>query len=765
MKEYACIGKRLPRIDGIVKATGDAKYTDDLTLPGMLYGKVLRSPLPHARIHHIDTSMAERLAGVKAVITGKDFGGFKRGVLPNTRDEGALASDKVRYIGEGIAAVAAIDEDVAEEALKLIEVEYEDLPAVFDPLEAMKEGAPKVHDHAMKNVSWECHYHFGDVERGFKESDYTREDRFTTGHSLHGFLEPHAVLASYDSSDKLTVWASKQCPYFLWRQLALLLGLSLGKVRVIQPYIGGGFGGKNDSFDLDFCAALLSKKTGRPVKITLSQRDILTAARRRHYMVVDIKTGVKRDGTLVAIHCKAIADGGAYTATGPITMYLAGVMLGVPYRLPNLKFDGLRVFTNKPVAVALRGHGAAHTRFAADLQLNMIAEDLGIDPVEIRLKNALQAGDITSGNIRISTCGLSESIERVTKAVNWKEWKGKKEITGSIARGIGIACHSFVTGERLHGHDYCAAIVKVNEDGTINLLTGATDVGQGSDTVLSMIAAEELGIALDDVHFSMIDSSFTPIDIGSYSSRVTYMAGNAVKLAAADAKKQLLEIAARKLGAGNDDIEFSNRLVFVKDNPEKAMAFRELAKTASIPPESRQIVGHGSYTFPTVGPFNYDTGEGNASEEYSFGTMAAEVKVDIETGQVWHVRSVMAHDCGMALNPMAVEGQLEGAITQGQGQALHEDFIFENCKTLNPTFADYKLPRSLDAPEITGIAVETVTPGGPFGAKEAGEGIIISTPPAIISAIHNAIGVWIKDLPVTPEKILNALKEKRMEEK
>lgn len=761
MKEYSVIGKRLPRIDGMIKATGGAKYAADFSLPGMLHGKILRSPFPHARIVNIDVARAETLPGVGGVITGKDFGGFKRGVLPTTRDESPLAFDKVRYIGEGVAAVVAIDEDIAEEALELIKVEYEELPAVFDPFQAMEDGAPQIHDHVPNNISWECHYHFGDVEKGFKESDYIREDRFSTGRVLHGFLEPHAVLASYDQSGGISIWASKQCPYFLWRHMALIFGLPLGKVRVIQPYVGAGFGGKNDSFDCDFAAALLSKKTGRPVKIVLSQKEILTAGRRRHTMFMDIKTGVKKDGTLVALECKATADGGAYTCTGPITMYLAGVMLGVPYRLPNLKFDGLRVYTNKPVSVALRGHGAAHTRFAADVQLDMIAEDLGIDPVEIRLRNALQPGDVTAGKMHISTCGLTEAIERAAQASNWKERRLRKEAKGNIAKGIGIACHGFVTGERLHPHDYCSAVIKVNEDGTVNLLTGATDVGQGSDTVLSMIAAEELGIALEDVGFSMIDTAFTPIDVGSYSSRVTYMAGNATKLAAADAKRQLQEVASRRLGVSVDDIEFENRKVFIKSDPERSLTFKQLARIASTPPESKQIVGRGSYTFTTVGPFDYETGEGDASEEYSFGAEVSEVEVDIETGQVRHIRSVMAHDCGRALNPMAVEGQCEGSMVQGQGQVLHEDFIIENGKTLNPNFADYKMPRSQDAPEMKGIPVETITPNGPYGAKEAGEGLVISPPPAIVNAIHDAIGVWIKGLPVTPEKILKALKEKK----
>lgn len=761
MAEYSVIGKRLPRVDGVAKATGDAKYAADFALPGMLWCKVLRSPFAHARILNIDTRLAERLPGVRGIVTGKDFGDFERGVLPSTRDETALALDKVRYIGEGVAAVAAIDEDVAEEALDLIKVEYEELPAVFDPFEAMKDGAPKVHDHVKNNMSWECHYHFGNVDKGFKESDYVREDRFSTGRVLHGFLEPHAVLANYEQGGSITVWASKQCPYFLWRHMALILNISLDKVRVIQPFVGAGFGGKNDTFDLDFASALLSKKTGRPVKSVYTQKEVLTNGRRRHQMFMDIKTGAKKDGTLVALQCRAVADGGAYTCTGPITMYLAGVILGVPYRLPNLKFDGLRVYTNKPASVALRGHGAAHTRFAADVQLDMIAEELGIDPVEIRLKNALKPGDVTPGKISVPTCGLVECIDRATETANWKGGRTKREVNGTRVRGMGIACHSFVSGERLHPHDSCSAIIRLNEDGTVNVLTGATDIGQGSDTIMSMIAAEELGITLEDVSLSKIDTAFTPCDVGSYSSRVTYMAGNATKLAAASVKKQLGEIAARRLGVSQDKIEFKDRQVFDRTNPKKSIAFRQLARLASTRPESKTIVGEASYTFPTVEPFNYETGEGNASPEYSFGAEIAEVEVDTETGQVRYVKSVMAHDCGFALNPMAVEGQLEGAIVQGAGSALYEHFIIESGKTLNTTFADYKMTRAKDAPEIHAIPIETVTPGGPFGAKEAGEGVTISSPPAIVNAIYNAVGVWIKDLPVTPEKVLKALQEKK----
>ncbi len=760
MKEYSVIGKPLPRADAVVKATGQAKYTADLELSRMLHGKILRSPYPHARILKIDTSKAEKLFGVKATVTGKEFGGFKKGIFPTTRDEDPLAVDKVRYVGEGVAAVAAIDEDIAEEALDLIEVEYEEIPAVFEPEEAMKEGAPQIHEHISNNICWENHYHFGDVEKGFKESDYIREDRFSTAKLLHGFLEPHAVLVNWDLGGKITYWASKQAFYLCYRQLSLAFGVPLDNVRVIQPYIGGGFGGKYDLVDLDFCAVLLSKKSGRPVKMTYTQKDVLTVGRRRTNMIVDLKTGVKKDGTLVAAHYNVLADGGAYTLNGPITMYLAGALTSLPYRTPNIRYDAYRALTNKPGTAPLRGHGRTHTLFAAEVQLEMIAEELGIDPIEIRSRNALHTGDVTANNFHIRSCGFSECIEKAAEAVNWKEQRKRTKVEGKVARGVGIGCYGYISGARIGAHDYHTAIVKVNEDGTINLFGGSPDIGQGMETVLSQIAAEAMGIAYEDVKYKMIDSDYTAMDIGSFSSRVTYMSGNAVIAAVDDAKKQLQEVAARTWGVNAEDIEFKDRKVFVKDAPDKVMSFLKLTRLVDQQAK-KTIIGTGYYGLDSAPPMNYEKGEGDASEAYSFGAQISEVEVDMETGQVKLLSSILAHDCGFALNPMAVDGQLEGSTVQAQGQVLHEDFIFENGKTLNSSFLDYKLPRSLDVPKkIVGISVETEDPGGPFGAKEAGEGIIVGAPPSIVNAIHDATGVWIKDLLVTPEKLLKALKEK-----
>lgn len=761
MSAYSVVGKRLPRVDGPAKASGAARYTADLSLPGMLHGRVLRSPTPHARVLNIDASRAERLPGVRAVVTGKDFGSFKYGFLPHTRDEAPLALDKVRFIGDEVAAVAAIDEDTAEEALELIQVDYEELPAVFDPIEAMQEGAPRIHDHVERNISARAGMNFGDVEAGFREADFVREDRFVTQPVLHGFLEPHAALADWEPGDKVSIWASKQSPYFLYRNLATALGLPLSRVRVIQPFVGGGFGGKNESFALDFAAALLSRKAGRPVRIVYSLEEVLSAGRRRHSMILELKTGYKKDGTLVACHCRNIADGGAYTSVGPLTIYLCGVFLTLPYRLPHARYDAYRVYTNKPVSVAQRGNGIPQIRFAADCQLDRIALELGIDPVEIRLRNAIRPGDRTANNLKITSCGLSECIEWAAEAAGWKEKRAHSASTSPQTpdgrlRGIGIACNSLVSGARLRGHNSTGVLIRVHEDGGVSLLTGSTDSGQGSETVLAQIVAEELGIGIEDIQVSHVDTDLTPIDPGSYGSRVTSIAGNAAKLAADDARRQLAEAAAHRLDAHVEELEFRDRKVFVKGSPERGMTFKQLAQMACYAGSGKTILGRGSYAHDIEVP-NWETGEGNLSAAYSFGAQVAEVEVDVETGQVRVIGTAAAHDCGFAINPMAAEGQFEGSISGGLGQALLEGFTIEEGQTLNPNLMGYGLPTAMDMPTVKTVLVETIDPVGPFGAKEAGEGTQISTVPAIVNAISHAIGAQIQELPVTPEKILKAL--------
>ncbi|TWJ14185.1 xanthine dehydrogenase family protein molybdopterin-binding subunit [Geobacter argillaceus] len=770
MSDYAVLGKRLPRVDGPVKAAGTARFTDDLSLPGMLHGKILRSPHAHARILRIDTTRAEKHPGVRAVIVGEDFGDYRYGLKPDTRDEYPLARGKVRYLGEEVAAVAAIDEETALEALELIQVDYEVLPAVTDPEETLREGAPLIHDDKPGNISVHMKTSFGDVDEAFRQADYIREDRFYSQSVLHGFLEPNAALALWEAPNRITIWASKQSPYFLYRNLSNCFNVPLSNVRLIQPYIGGGFGGKNGGYPVDFCAVMLSKKSGRPVKIVLTMEEVLSSHRRRHPMIVWLKTGVKKDGTLLAHDCRIIADGGAGTGVGPSTIANAFYFLNLPYVVPNVRFDGIRAYTNRPISVAQRGNGIQQIRFAADVQLDMIAEDLGLDPVEIREKNGAYTGYKTTSGMHVKSCGLQETITDAVKAAEWethyRPWREKKhEPLGRIATGVGIACNSFESGARLTGHNCCTAVIKVHEDGTVSLLTGSTDSGQGSETVLAMIVAEVLGTRLEDVFVPQTDSSVTPVDPGSFGSRVSSTAGNAVLIAAKDAKQQLLKVAAELLKADPDTIEFRDRKVFVREAPERLLRFRDLARQTVAWGSGTTVIGQGSWG-QSIPPLNFETGEGDAGGAYSFGTQAAWVEVDTRTGKVTVPRMVVAHDLGFALNPLAVEGQHEGSIAGGVGHTIYEHCVEENGQNLTPNLTAYGLPTVYDLPEeMVSLSIETIDPVGAFGAKESGEGTQVSTIPAIVNAIHNAIGVWITDLPVTPEKVLKALGDKKAQAK
>ena len=724
MKEYSVIGTRVPRIDAREKVMGEAKYAADYSLPGMLWCKVARSPYAHAKILTIDTSKAERLPGVKAVVTGKDFNGWTWGFMATTRDEPPLAVDKVRYMYEGVAGVAAVDEETAEEACSLIEVDYEELPGVFDPEEAMKEGAPIIHAYRPNNVSVEYHWNFGDVDKAFAESYIVREDRFETGRVITGFLEPPASLAYYDPSGQITVWAAKQSPYFHYRHLAGCFGVPLSKIRVIQPYIGGGFGGtKNDSVAGDFCVVMLSRKTGKPVKYIYTMDEVLTTCRRRHNMTVHNKMGMTKDGILTAIETRVIGHGGAYTAIGPLTMFLTGYGTPAPYRLPNYKYDAWRVFTNNPVSAAMRGHGFTHTRFACDIQMAMIAEELGIDPVEIMMRNAIdnpKRGDVyrAVNGFKLKTCGIKEAIKAVAEETLWADREKMPTEDGPISYGVGISGTGYHGGARQLGHQACAAIIRVCEDGTVNLLTGATDCGQGSDTVLSMMAAEELGVRYEDISIKRVDTAYTPVDPGSYGSRVTLLAGQATQLAARDAKKQLLEAGAKAWGVKPDEIEITNGVVSLKGNPERRMSFEKLAKIACYEGAGAVILGRGHSDYGVEEHLDFNNGTGEGGINFSFTSQTVRLGVDMETGKLDVTDFTIAHDCGFPLHPVSVESQNEGGAVQGLGQAIYEGFIMENGRTYNSTMLDYKMPRSTDIPTIKLINIITDDPDGPFGAKE-----------------------------------------------
>ena len=755
--DYAIIGKPLAKKDAWIKATGDAKYADDLAFQGMLYGKLLRSPHPHARIRSIDTIRAENLPGVRAVVTSKDFPGIKFGNMPRTRDYLPLAGDKVRYIGDEVAAVAAVDEDTAEEALDLIDVDYEVLPAVFDPEEALKADAPQLHSDHPGNISAETAFEFGDVAQGFAQADYVQEDVFETQPIKQGMLEPHACIGLWDESGKITLWSCKMSPYVAWRQLAMGLGVELGKVRVVQTYVGGGFsGGKQEAMAMDFCAVMLSRKTGRPVKIVHTMDEVLAMGHMRHPMKIWMKIGVKKDGTICAMACKLTANGGAYSSIGQLSMYLPGALLNLPYRIPNVKYEAQRIYTNNGFCGALRGHTVPQACFARESLLDEIAKKLHIDPIELRLKNALQAGETTPNGFYLGTFGLTECVDKVIEASGWREKYGKLP----KYRGIGIGCGSLISGARLMGHSASAAQVNIHEDGTVLLNTGSTDVGQGADTVLSMIAAEVLGVRMEDVRFALIDTEMTPVDPGTFSSRVTLWTGNAVKLAAEDARRQLAAVAAEKLGVAPEEVVFRDRKVYVRSEPHREMSFGQVVRLTEMS-LGRIVMGQGSYTSGDD-LMDFRTGKGNLSPAYTASACVVEVEVDPETGRVTVTGIWGAHDCGFPLNPLLVEGQIQGATVMGIGQALYEDLIRDHGQVMNPSFRDYKMPLAVDVPKVANVQhinVITNDPAGPFGAKEAGEGAGTGVLAAVANAVRNATGIGFKSLPISPSKVLLSLKE------
>ncbi len=760
MTAFAVVGKRLPLIDSVAKVTGDAKFTADLFLPGMLVGKILRSPHPHARIVRIVVSRALQLPGVRAVITGKDTAGIKYGALDHLRDEQPLAVEKVRYIGDEVAAVGAVDEETAREALRLIEVEYDILPALFTPEEAMRPGAPRIHDHVENNVSLALRVPLGDVEAGFAGSDFVFEDSFETQFVAHSPLEPHAAVATFDATGKIVLWSTTQGPFYLRRDLALTLDRSPSRIRVIKPFVGGGFGGKREMLASDFCAALLAMKSGRPVKITYDREEEFAATRRRIPMRITLKTGVMRDGTLVAKHCKVIAEGGAYNGRAPTIVATGASQMTLVYRFPHFLFEGYHVYTNNPVTSSMRGFGSNQLRFADDSQMERIAKEIGLSPLELWLKNARRPGETSLMGAKVMSCGLSECIEKVAERIGFQARRpGKVKSPKTPRRGIGLASAAYVSGSKLFfEHDASSAMIKLEEDGSVCLLTGASDIGQGSNTVLAQLVAEELGVLLEDIQVISADTDATPIDLGAYASRTTFIAGNAVLAAARDAKEQLLKFAAEKLEANSADLDIRERRVYVKGSPDKSMSFKEAASAALNSPAGMVIMGRGYYNPPT--DFDPKARRGNVSASYSFAAQAAEVEVNPETGEVKVLNLVAAQDCGLAINPMATEGQIEGSISMGLGQALYEELITVEGQTLNPSFAEYKIGSARDMPPMECYLIETVDPRGPYGAKGVGEMTLIPTSPAIANAIYDAIGVQIKSLPITPEKVLEALRQK-----
>lgn len=760
MTEFSVIGKSVPRVDAAVKATGEAQYTADLNMPGMLWGKTLQSPVAHARILNIDCSRALRLPGVRAVVTGRDVRGRKHGFNADTRDKFPLESEKVRYIGDEIAAVAAVDLDTAEEAVSLIKVDYEELPAIFDPEEAMKDGAPQLHDHVRNNISAETHMCLGDMEAGFREADLVREDRLETQYVVHGFLEPHAAIGLWDHTGKATLWATLQSPYMAYRVVAWGLGIPLNKLRVVQPFVGGGFGGKNEAFGLYFASLLLSQKTGKPVKVVYTQEDVFLTGRRRHAMILTPKVGMKRDGTITAVQFKMVADGGAYASVGTLSIYIPGGTMTIPLRIPRLQYDAYRVYTNKPYAGALIGHGMPQARLALDAVIDDMAQELGLDPLDVCMKNAVQPGESTVSGFQVTSFGFQDTLRVAGNSIGWREKRSKRRLQDGKLRGVGLGVGPGVIGMKVQGHDGSAAIVEMHEDGTVTLLGGFTDAGQGAETVMAMILAEDLGLAMEDVTVAKLDSQYTPMDPGVFGGRTTFCSGRAVRAAAADVRRQIFEYAAEQLEANPEDLELKDRNVFVKGSPDHNLPLLQVVRGLQYG-RGAPIIGRGTAS-PDVEMIDFKRGVGNMSAAYSGATQAAEVEIDTETGQVKVLKMAVAHDCGRALNPAMVEGQMHGPATSGLAQVLFEDATVEKAhgQVITTSFTDYKMPTALDTFEaIDTFHIESIDPKGPFGAKDAGESAQIGALPAVANAVANALGVRIKTLPLTPEKVLRVLEE------
>ncbi|OGO72695.1 MAG: aldehyde oxidase [Chloroflexi bacterium RIFCSPLOWO2_12_FULL_71_12] len=760
MSEFSVVGRRLPKVNVWGHLTGTARYADDVQLPRMLYGRLLRSTQAHARIRSIDVSRALAHPGVVAVCTGADMPELM-GIMPSTQDETALAVGKVRYVGEPVAAVAAVDEDTAFDALSLIDVDYEPLEPILSIEEALTREDVRIHEASGRpaNVFKEVHLEFGDVAGGFAEADHKRDDWYFFEGTNHAAIETHSAVASYDGDAKLTLWTCTQVPHYLHRELEKVLGLARSRIRVIATPNGGAFGGKSDPFAHEFAACLLSMRTKRPVKLTLDREEVFYAHRGRHPVLMRLRTGVKKDGEITAVHFESYLDGGAYASYGIATTYYTGALMTVTYRIPAYKFDGVRVYTNKPPCGPKRGHGTTQPRFALESQLDAIAADLGLDPIAYRKRILQPANSRTVNELRVTTMGLGQCLDDLQRETRFSEKHGQLP----RGKGVGVAGSAYISGAGLpiywNEMPHSGASVKIDRGGGVTVYCGTAEIGQGSDMVLATCAAEVLGVLPEDVHVVSGDTSLAPVDLGSYSSRVTLMAGNAVRQAAERLRAQLVDTAAAKLEVPAERVALAHRKVYDRADPSKALSFPEAAVLA----ESKHgtLVSVGSYKPPKGIGGDYKGAGVGPSPAYSYQAAVAEVSVDLETGVVTVDRITTAHDCGRALNPPSVEGQIEGAAYMGYGEAIAEEQVFRGGLHKKPSLLDYKLPTSLDTPELRAIVVETVDAEGPFGAKEAGEGPLNPVIPAIANAVYDAIGVRFDETPITAAKVLDALQKQK----
>lgn len=777
------LGQRNRRYEGHSKSTGREVYTDDLTLPGMLHGKILRSPHPHAKILSIDTADAEAMPGVQAVITGADMP-VEFGIIPWTRDEHALAIERVRYVGDAVAAVAARDEDTANRALAAIRVEYEPLPALIEPRDSLDTSAVQIHEPKKEgrngNVTKHVRLEFGPVDDEMDGADVVVEGEYYFHGTTHAPIEPHCAIARTGADGSLTVWSSTQVPHYLQRELARVLGLDVACVRVIQPAVGGAFGGKSEPFDLEFCVAALSLRSGRPVKILYTREELFYSHRGRHPIEMWYRVGASKDGTLRAVDARSLLDGGAYASFGLVTTYYSGQLLTAPYRLGSYRFESTRVYTNKPACGPKRGHGSVQPRFAFEVSLDKLATELGIDPIELRRRNFMGTGE-TVNEFRVRSNGFLECLDAVEEASGWKEKHGRLP----FGRGIGVAGSCYISGTNYpiypNSMPQAAAQVQVERSGRVTVFHGASEIGQGSDSTMAAIAAEELGVPLGYVRVVSADTDLVPVDLGAYSSRETLMVGNATRAACRELAGKVRSAVAAEWDMPEDRIRlasgWAHEAPAAPASGESADGGRpaEPGDLRRIPiAEAFQLAEEAHGTLGAVGDYDtpkdvhgeYRGGTIGASPAYSFTAHIAEVEVDPDTGFV-DVKTIwVAHDCGKALNPMLVEGQMEGSAYMGFGEALMEHhFVKRGGPELGlhdaPSLLDYRIPTSRDCPEFVSLIVESNDPEGPYGAKEAGEGPLHPSLPAIANAIYDAVGIRMDRLPFTPDRVWRALRTPR----
>ena len=764
--ELRVIGVPRRRVDARAKVTGQTRFADDIFLPRMAHCKLLRSPHPHARIRKIDASRATAHPGVYLVLTGKDVP-IQYGILPVSQDEQALCVDRVRHVGDPVAAVIAREELTAFEALDLIDVDYEILKTISDPEEALATPEPRIHEYGEAgNIHKLVALEFGNVQEGFAQADELFEDTFFFQGNTHLPIEQHASVAIKDPDGKLTIWSSTQTPHYLHRALAKVLEMPPAHIRVIATPNGGGFGGKSDPFNHEIVVAKAALMLDRPVKICLTREEVFYCHRGRHPVLMKFKTGVKRDGTITGMHLQTLIDGGAYGSYGVASTFYCGALQTTTYHIPRYRYEGCRTFTNKPPCGPKRGHGTPQPRFGQEVQLDKIAERLNIDPADLRLRIVESPNAITANFLRLGTVNLAECIRRVVKASDWKN-RFRKLPEG---RGVGLACSAYLTGAGLpiywNKMPQSGVQLKFDRSGGVSIFCGATEIGQGSDDVLAGIVAEVLGIDTFDIRLFTGDTDLGPVDLGSYSSRVTLMAGNAALQAAERGKAIIAEAVAEKLEVPKERLRFAGKRVFDSAAPERSVTFQEAVCLA----EARfgTIGTVGSYT-PPKSPALYKGGGVGPSPTYSYSAAVVEVKVNPITGWVTVPKIWIAHDIGRALNPPLARGQVEGSVYMGLGEALMEEQEFRRLpKKLShalvhkfPSILEYKSPTSLDMPEVITELIEEPDPHGPFGAKEVGQGPLLPIMPAVANAVYDAVGVRIDEIPVTPEKIMKALAEKK----